>query len=124
MTHREDWTRFSLVALCLLAGTCLTSGCQSWVDVPTPFATWIAESQAEHLKVVSDGTELELRDSKIFDEILSGTVDGTSVRVDLSCADISRVQAKQVHGSRTTGAISIGTLAAALVASILAGAAG
>ena len=100
------------------------AGCQTWAEVPPPFQTWIAESQAEHLRVVSGDTELELRDTSVLGDILSGTVEGSNERVEVSCSTISRIRAKQIDGRRTTGAVSIGTLAAALVASIIAGASG
>jgi hypothetical protein len=124
MTRRASWTHFSVVTLVLLPALGPITGCKTWADVPPPFHTWIAETQAQHLRVVSDGSELELRDASVLGDVLSGTVDGSTERVQMPCATLSRVQAKQTDDRRTTGAVSIGTLAAALVASILAGVAG
>ncbi|MCL7926321.1 MAG: hypothetical protein M8841_00915 [marine benthic group bacterium] len=124
MTHRANWTRFRLITIILLPSMGSIAGCQTWAEVPPPFQTWIAESQAEHLRVVSGDTELELRDTSVLGDILSGTVEGSNERVEVSCSTISRIRAKQIDGRRTTGAVSIGTLAAALVASIIAGASG
>jgi hypothetical protein len=96
------------------------AGCHAWAEVPPPYAPWIEESECEVIRIVSDGTEMELRDPDVTGDFLHGQDAIQAIRIAVPISSISRVQTRHVDGMRTSGALSVGAVSAAVLLGLLA----
>ena len=98
------------------------AGCHNWVEIPEPYAPWIAESDCESIRLVANGREIEIEDPEVTGESLHGQVANRSERISVPISSISRVQTRHVDPLRTSGAVSVGAVTAAVVLGLVAGA--
>ncbi|MCL7991267.1 MAG: hypothetical protein M8840_09005 [marine benthic group bacterium] len=108
------------VTIALLLAFAL-AGCHTWVEIPEPFAPWIVESDCESVRLVANGIEIEMTEPEVSGEILTGQVASRSMRISVPISSISRVQARHVDRLRTSGAVSVGAVTAAVILGLVAG---
>jgi hypothetical protein len=123
MIFRDQRYPFLRIAIAILL-TASIGGCHSWAEIPQPFAPWIVESDCEAIRIVADGSEIEMTDPEVSGETLHGTVAGLPARISVPISSISRVQTRRVDGFRTSGAVSMGAVTAAVVLGLVAGGSG